>query len=96
VIARVMTSTAIPGSLDTAIGEWPLHMEAFRGKGMVACYLLVDRETNRIMSITIWESADAQQRNSISPEQLKGRSEFTKLLTAPPVPSVYEVAGFLQ
>ena len=37
--ARVMTSSPKPGSAETAIAEWPGHIGAFKGKGLVAGYL---------------------------------------------------------
>ena len=91
--ARVMTSTAKPNSIDQAVEDWPHHIGAFKGKGLIAGYLLVDRGTHQFLSITIWESEDAQKRNSTSPEQAKGRAEFMKHLVSAPVPSVFEVAA---
>jgi heme-degrading monooxygenase HmoA len=91
--ARVMTSTPKPGSAETAIAEWPQHIGAFKGKGLVAGYLFFDRAANQFLSITIWESEEAQKRNSTSPEQVHGRAEFMKHLTGAPVPSTYEVAA---
>ena len=34
--ARVMTSSPKTGSAETAIAEWPQHISAFKGKGLVA------------------------------------------------------------
>jgi heme-degrading monooxygenase HmoA len=94
--ARVMTSTPKPGSAETAIAEWPQHIGAFKGKGLVAGYLFFDRAANQFLSITIWESEEAQKRNSTSPEQVHGRAEFMKHLTGAPVPSTYEVAAVVE
>ena len=41
--ARVMTSSPKPGAAETAIAEWPQHIGAFKGKGLVAGYLFFDR-----------------------------------------------------
>ena len=65
--ARVMTSTPKPGSAETAIAEWPQHIGAFKGKGLVAGYLFFDRAANQFLSITIWESEEAQKRNCDQP-----------------------------
>ena len=94
--ARVMTSSPKPGSADTAIAEWPQHIGAFKGKGLVAGYLFFDRAANQFLSITIWESEEAQKRNATSPEQIHGRAEFMKHLTGAPVPSTYEVAAVVK
>ncbi len=84
------------GSAETAIAEWPQHIGAFKGKGLVAGYLFFDRAANQFLSITIWESEEAQKRNATSPEQIHGRAEFMKHLTGAPVPSTYEVAAVVE
>jgi heme-degrading monooxygenase HmoA len=94
--ARVMTSSSKPGSAETAISEWPQHIGAFKGKGLVAGYLFFDRSANQFLSITIWESEEAQKRNATSPGQIHGRAEFMKHLTDAPVPSTYEVAAVVK
>ena len=91
--ARVMTSSPKPGSADAAIAEWPRHISAFKGKGLVAGYLFFDRNDNRFLSITIWASEEAQKRNATSPEQIHGRAQFMKHLTGAPLPATYEVAA---
>jgi heme-degrading monooxygenase HmoA len=90
---RIMKSTAKPDSMNTAIEEWPHHIRPFKGKGLIAGYLFADRKKNEFLSVTIWESEEAQIRNSTSPEQVKGRAEFAKHLTGMPAASVYEVVG---
>ena len=94
--ARVMTSSPKPGAAETAIAEWPQHIGAFKGKGLVAGYLFFDRAANQFLSITIWESEEAQKRNATSPEQIHGRAEFMKHLTGTPVPSTYEIAAVVK
>jgi hypothetical protein len=94
--ARVMTSSAKPGSAAAAIAEWPQHISAFKGKGLVAGYLFFDRSLNQFLSITIWESEEAQRRNATSPEQVHGRAQFMQHLTGAPVPSTYEVAAVVE
>ena len=94
--ARVMTSSPKPGAAETAIAEWPQHIGAFKGKGLVAGYLFFDRAANQFLSITIWESEEAQKRNATSPEQIHGRAEFMKHLTGAPIPSNYEVAAVVK
>jgi heme-degrading monooxygenase HmoA len=91
-----MTSTPKPGSAETAIAEWPQHIGAFKGKGLVTGYLFYDRTANRFLSITIWESEEAQKRNATSPEQVHGRAEFSKHLTSTPIPSTYLVAAVVK
>ena len=94
--ARVMTSSPKAGSAEPAIAEWPQHISAFKGKGLVAGYLFYDRSQNQFLSITVWESEEAQRRNAASPEQIHGRAQFMKHLTGAPVPSTYEVAAVVE
>jgi len=88
-----MTSSPKPGSAAAAIAEWPQHIGAFKGKGLVAGYLFFDASHNQFLSITIWESEEAQRRNATSPEQVHGRAQFMLHLTGAPMPSTYEVAA---
>ena len=91
--ARVMTSTPKQGAAETAIAEWPQHIRPFKDKGLISGYLFYDRAANTFLSITIWESEEAQRKNATSPEQIHGRAEFMKHLTGAPTPSTYEVAA---
>ena len=91
--ARVMTSTVKAEALEAAVAEWPDHIGAFKGKGLIAGYLFLDRPKNQFLSITIWESEEAQQANAVSAEQTRGRAEFMKHLTGAPVPSTFEVVA---
>jgi hypothetical protein len=94
--ARVMTSNPKSGSAEIAIAEWPQHINAFKGKGLVAGYLFFDRNANQFLSITIWENEEAQKRNATSPEQIHGRAQFMKHLMSAPMPSTYEVAAVVE
>jgi hypothetical protein len=94
--ARVMMSSPKHGSAEAAIAEWPQHISAFKGKGLVAGYLFFDRSHNQFLSITIWESEEAQRRNATSPEQIHGRAQFMKHLMGAPVPSTFEVAAVVE
>jgi len=94
--ARVMTSQPTPGAAEAAIAEWPHHISAFKGKGLIAGYLFFDRLHTKFLSITIWENEEAQRRNAVSPEQISGRAQFMKHLIGSPIPSEYEVAGTVE
>ena len=92
-IARILASNPKPESIDAAVEQWPHHIGMLKGKGLVRGYLFVDRAACKFLSITIWESKQAQERNAGSPEQAKLRTEFMKHLTGAPVASVFEVAA---
>ena len=71
-LARVFSVTMKPDQLETAIAEWPRATGVFKGKGLIAGYmLLMDRKACKVMSVTLWESEAAIERNLNSPE-LKG------------------------
>ena len=79
------------GDLRMAAAHWRLQ-----GEGAGSGYLFFDRAANQFLSITIWESEEAQKRNATSPEQIHGRAEFMKHLTGAPIPSNYEVAAVVK
>lgn len=94
--ARVMTVTLKPHTMDEAMAEWPAHIAKFKSQGLVAGYFLVDRGTGQSLSITLWESEDAQQANAGSPDQATGRAAMMKYFTAAPAPSVYTVGAAVR
>ena len=61
-------------------------------KGNVGAYLLVNRETGKGVSITVWDSEEdaiANEQSGYYQEQL---AKFKDAFTAPPVREGYEVA----
>ena len=75
--------------------QWPNgRVTSSHSKGKDYHWLSVPRPRgSSLLSITVWESEEAQRRNSISREQVLGRAEFSKHLTGPPVPSTYDVVA---
>lgn len=94
--ARVMSVTLEQDSLTEAMAEWPEHIAKFKDQGLVAGYLFVDRTTGRGLSITIWESAEAQEANLASREQAEGRAAMMKYFAATPTPAVYAVGAVVR
>ena len=67
--------------------------EAFKQEA----FMLADRSTGRYLSITIWESEEAQLRNASSSGQVKGRQAMTeKFFEQPPTPSTFEVVAVVK
>jgi heme-degrading monooxygenase HmoA len=95
--ARVMSTNLKRQSIDEAIAEWRTHIEPFKANGMSKAYMFVDRATGKYLSITIWQSEVALERNSISAGQTKGRRAMTeKYFESPPTPSTFEVVDIIE
>jgi heme-degrading monooxygenase HmoA len=95
--ARVMSTNLKKATIDEAGREWRSHIEPYKKSGMKKAYMLVDRATGKYLSITIWESEDAQKKNAGSPEQKAGREAMTaKYFEGPPQPSAYEVLEVIE
>jgi heme-degrading monooxygenase HmoA len=95
--ARVMSTTLKKATIDEAAAEWVTHIEPFKKEGLQQAFMLVDRATGKYLSITIWESEAAQQRNASSAGQTKGRQVMTdKYFESPPTPSKFEVVGVVK
>jgi heme-degrading monooxygenase HmoA len=95
--ARVMSTDLQLENMDEAIAEWRTHIEPFKQSGMRKGFMLVDRATGRYLSITMWDSEEAQRRNATSAGQVAGRQAMTdKYFTAPPTPSPFEVVQVIE
>ena len=96
-IARVMSTGIKKDLMDEAIAEWRVHLEPYKKVGMQKAIMLVNRETGEYLSISVWESAEAQAKNVSSPAQTAGREAMTKkYFTGPPKPSTFEVAVIIE
>src|ERR1700676_4356981 len=69
--ARVMSTNLKRQTIDEAVAEWRTNIEPFKANGMSKAYMFVDRNTGKYLSITIWQSEDALERNSMSAGQTK-------------------------
>ena len=95
--ARVMSTNLKKDLIDEAAAEWLTHIEPFKGSGMERAYILVDRATGKYLSITIWESEEAQKKNASSAGQVAGRSAMTeRYFEAPPTPGGYEIVAVVK
>ncbi|MFO0997850.1 MAG: hypothetical protein U1F33_14315 [Alphaproteobacteria bacterium] len=95
--ARVMSTDVKKETIDEAAAEWHTHIAPFKKTGLKKAYMLVDRATGRYLSITLWESEEAQKKNVSSAGQTQGREAMTKkYFTAPPTPSTFEVVSIVE
>jgi len=89
--ARVATATLKPGTSDPAGKKWTEYMEMFKDKGLHGGYLVVDSSSWKMISITIWETREAEDNYATSPEQTKGRAAMSQFFAEPLSVSRYEV-----
>jgi heme-degrading monooxygenase HmoA len=95
--ARVMSTDLHKATIEEAIAEWRTHIEPFKASGLAKAFMLVDRATGKYLSITMWESAEAQAKNSTSAGQTTGRQAMTdKYFVSPPTPSTFEVVQVIE
>ena len=94
---RVMSTKLKKATIDEAAAEWLTHLAPFKKVGMERAYMFVDRETGAYLSVSIWESRDAQANNSSSPAQVAGREAMTKkYFEAPPTPATFELVAAVE
>ena len=60
-------------------------------EGMKGGYLLVNRKTGKIVSISLWETEKAMQASASSANKIRGQATETAA-AAPPTVEIYEVA----
>ncbi len=95
--ARIMSADLSKDLIDEAAAEWQVHIAPFRQSGLERAYMLVDRVTGKYLSVTIWESEEAQRVNATSPGQLAGRRAMTeKYFKAPPQAASYEIVAAVE
>ena len=88
--ARVSTILGKPDQVDQVIGFFnesnPPGLEAMKGS-----YLLVNRKTGKIMTVTLWETEAAMEASASVANQVRGQAAG-KAAAAPPTVELYEVA----
>ncbi len=95
--ARVMNSVAKLETVDEIPAEWRKHIVPFKGSGLSKAFLLVDRETGKYLSITMWDDNKQQSTNATSEEQRVGRAAMAeKYLTGLPEQSNYEILSIVD
>lgn len=95
--ARVLRTNLKKATIDEAAAEWKSHTEHYKKIGMKKAFMLADRKTGKFLSITLWESEEALQKNSNSPEQAAGRKYMTeKYFEAAPSSEAFEIVGIIE
>ncbi|MEW6633507.1 MAG: hypothetical protein AB1440_21780 [Pseudomonadota bacterium] len=72
---RIMTVKLKLETIEDAIRAWPKYVPNFAGRGLVAQFTGVNRETGDLRSVTIWESKEILKSN-------EGRADIVNQLAS--------------
>ena len=91
--ARIVAGMAKPGTVDQGIDIYknsvaPATKEQ---KGFQGVFFLVDRDTNKFMSLTLWETEADMAAGEASGHLQEQVSKVASILAAPPTTEHYEV-----
>jgi heme-degrading monooxygenase HmoA len=93
--ARVSTISGTADQIDAGITNFRENVVQFTkeggGKGSL---LLVDRQSGKVIAITLWESEEALQTSEEKANQLRAQATATAGATGAPTVERYEVAVF--
>ena len=90
--ARMVIGTVAPARLNEAIQQWRSNIapSAKQQKGFAHAYLLVQRQSGKVASISLWKSeADVQRSVTWSQQQV---ASFAGFFSTPPSVEQFEVA----
>ncbi len=92
-VARVTTVQVKPENIDdtTKLYGESVVPAAKSQKGYQGAYMLVDRNTGKGVSISLWDSEEDARANEQSGYYQEQVGKFKDFLTAPPVQEGYEV-----
>jgi hypothetical protein len=92
--ARVTTLSGSPGDVDSGIANFQANVLPFvqeQGKGAI---LLVDRQSGKAISITLWEDEQALSASEEAANALRADAASEIGATETPTVERYEVAVF--
>jgi len=92
--AGVVVVQILPGKMDEAIRIYQDSVvpAAKEQKGYKAHYLLTDRNSNKGISIALWETEADMMATKTSGHYLQQLARFKDVFAAPPVREDYEVS----
>jgi heme-degrading monooxygenase HmoA len=92
--ARVSTIEGNLERLDDSIRDYQSQtIPTLRNvQGFKDAYLLVDRNSGRTISITMWETRESLQSSTATANTLRARAAQTISASQPPKVEIYEVA----
>ena len=94
--ARVMHVTLKKDKIEAAMADWPTYTAQFKDMGLQAGYMLVDRETGKVQSVTIWDSEESIRRQEANPAFKGAIDHFRAYFAAEPSSSYYVVGASVE
>ncbi len=93
--ARIVAGMAKPGTIDQGIDIYknsvaPATKEQ---KGFKGVFFLVDRDTHKFMSVTLWEMEADMEAGEASGYLQEQIAKVAAIIAAPPTTEHYEVAA---
>jgi heme-degrading monooxygenase HmoA len=90
--ARVSRIQGSPDTIEGFVRQVEQSTAALRGmKGFVRGYGLADRDTGRLLTITLWETAEAMRASEEPANQMRAQVAQAGGSTSPPGVDRYEV-----
>ncbi len=87
--ARVSTLQGSPGQVDAVGG--PVPPEVAGSAGFEGAYVLADRQSGKVLLITLWETQEAMQASAELVKQSRDRLAKDIGVSVSPVVEMYEV-----
>jgi len=87
--ARVSTLEGAPGQVDAAGGPVPPEVEAL--DGFKGAYVLADRQSGKVLIMTLWETEEAMRSSAELAKQIRGDIAKDVGARAAPIVEMYEV-----
>jgi heme-degrading monooxygenase HmoA len=93
--ARITTAQAKPGSVDKALEIWNGHVmpQLTRQRGYRGFQTCVNRDSNKMLTLTYWETREDADRTLRSDWMRQILGLFADIFAAPPTQEHYEVEG---
>jgi heme-degrading monooxygenase HmoA len=92
--ARVTTLDATPGDIDSGIANFETNVLPFAQEQGEGAILLVDRESGKAISITLWEDEAALRASEQAADTLRAEAASRMGASGTPTVEAYEVAIF--
>ena len=92
--ARIVAGLAKPGTIDQGVDiyETSIAPAAREQKGFKGVFFLVNRDTNRFMSVALWETEADMTAGEASGYLQEQVTKAAAIFAAPPTTKHYEVA----
>lgn len=96
-IARVMYVSMKPEHIEDARARWSEITALYKDRGLHAAYMIaLDRETGKIISITIWEDEASMRANEADPARKALHEPYKEWFAVAPYTEYGEVGAHIE